>query len=66
MVLVLQNPPANTGDVGGPGSILGSGRFPREEHGNSLQYSCLEDPMDRGVWRAKIQGVAELEMTEVT
>ena len=45
--------------VGDPGSILGSGRSPGEGNGNLLQYSCLENPMDRGVWRATIHGVAE-------
>ena len=54
------------GDVGGPGSILGSGRFPREEHGNPLQYSCLENPMDRGAQKAIVHRVAELDMPEVT
>ena len=42
---VVKNPPANTGD---PGSIPGSGRYPGEGNGNPLQYSCLENPMDRG------------------
>ena len=45
---VVKNPPANAGDVG---SIPGSGRSPGGENGNPLQYSCLENPMDRGVWR---------------
>ena len=40
----------NAGDKGDPGLILGSGRSPGEGHGNPLQYSCLENPMDRGVW----------------
>ena len=52
MVLVVRNLPANAGDVRDVGSILGSGRSPREEHGNPLQYSCLDNPMDRGAWRA--------------
>ena len=42
---VVENLPANAGDLG---SIPGLGRFPGEGHGNPLQYSCLEDPMDRG------------------
>ena len=44
----------NGGDLG---SIPGSGRSPREGNGNSLQYSCLENPMDRGAWRATVHGV---------
>ena len=53
---VVKNPPANAGDVG---SILGSGRFPREESGNPLLYSCLENPMDRGAWWATVHGVTK-------
>ena len=41
------------------GSIPGSGRSPGEGNGNLLQYSCLENPMDRGAWQAKVQGVAK-------
>ena len=41
------------------GSIPGSGRSPGEEHGNALQYSCLENPMDRGAWQATVHGVAK-------
>ena len=48
------------------GSIPGSGRSPEGRHGNPLQYSCLENSMDRGAWRATIHGVAELDMTEAT
>ena len=46
-------------NVGNPGSIPGSGRFPGEGNGNPLQYSCLENPMDRGAWRATVHGVAQ-------
>ena len=46
----------NAGDVG---SIPGLGRSPGGGHGNPLQYSCLENPMDRGAWGATVQGVAE-------
>ena len=46
----------NTGDLG---SILGWGRFPGEGNGYLLQYSCLENSMDRGAWRATIHGVAQ-------
>ena len=47
MTLVVENPPANAGDVRDVGSIPGSGRSPGEGNGNLLQYSCLEDPLDR-------------------
>ena len=49
MVQWVKNPPANTGDVG---SIPGLGRFPGGENGKPLQYSCLENSMDRGAWQA--------------
>ena len=44
-------------NVGGLGSIAGLGSSPGEGHGNPLQYSCLENPMDRGVWQAKSMGL---------
>ena len=46
----------NAGDLG---SISGSGRSPREENGNPLQHSCLENPMDRGAWQATVYGVTK-------
>ena len=46
----------NAGDVGNVGVIPGSKRSPGEGHSNSLQYSCLENPMDRGAWWATVQG----------
>ena len=46
------------------GSIPGSQRSPGGGNGNPLQYSCLENPMDRGTWRATVHGIAESEMTE--
>jgi len=49
---VVKSPFANTGDIGDMGLIPGSGRSPGGGHGNLLQYSCLEDPMDRGAWWA--------------
>ena len=52
MALVLKNPPANAGDLRDLGLIPGSGRTSGEGHGNLLQYSCLENPMDRGAWWA--------------
>ena len=57
---------ANAGDMGDMGSTLGSGRSPGGGHGNPLQYSCLENPMDRGAWWATVHGVAALDTTEVT
>ena len=45
-------------DAGGPGSISGLGRSPGEGNGNPLQYSCLENSMDRGAWQATVHGVA--------
>ena len=59
MVLVVKNLPANAGDIRNAGSILGLGRSPGEGHGNLLQYSCLENPMDRGAWQATIHRVAQ-------
>ena len=50
VVLVVKNTPANAGDVRDAGSIPGSGRFHGGGHGNPFQYSCLENPMDRGTW----------------
>ena len=58
MILVAKNLPANAGGMGGSGSLPGSGRSPGGGHGNPLQYSCLENPMDRGAWRAAVHGVA--------
>ena len=46
-------------NVRDPGSIPGLGRSPRGGHGNPLQYSCLENPMDRGAWRTTVHGVAK-------
>ena len=59
---VVENPPATSGDTG---SIPGSGRSPGERNGNSLQYSCLGNPMDRGASWAAVHGVAnESDPTE--
>ena len=52
-----KNLPANAGDTGDAGLIPGSGRSPGGGHGNPLQYSCLETPMDRGAWRATAHGL---------
>ena len=49
-VSVVKNLPANVGDTGDTGLVPGSRRSPREGNGNPLQYSCWENPMDRGAW----------------
>ena len=59
MELVVKNMAANAGDVRDVGSIPGLGRSPGGGHGNPLQYSCLENPMDRGAWWATVHGVAQ-------
>ena len=56
---VLQNLPANAGDTGDMGSIPERGRGPGRGHGNPFQYSCLENPRDRGTWWAIVCGVAK-------
>ena len=56
---VVKNPAASAGDTKDAGSISGSGRSPGEGNGNPLQYSCLEDPMDRGAQPATVHEVAE-------
>ena len=56
---MVKNLPANAGDVRDVGSIPGLGRSPGGGHGNPLQYSCLENPMDRGAWWATVHGVAK-------
>ena len=56
---VVKNLPANAGDAKDVGSVPGSERSPGEENGNPLQYSCLENPMDRGAWWATVHGVAK-------
>ena len=53
----VKNLPANAGDIKDSGSLPGSGRSPERGHGNSLQYSCLEYPMDRGSWQETVHGV---------
>ena len=50
VALGVKNPPANAGDIGDVDSIPGLGRLPGGGHGNPLQYSCLENPMDRGAY----------------
>ena len=57
VALVVKDSPASVGDVRDTGSIPGLGRSPGGRHGNPLQYSCLENPMDRDAWRATVHGV---------
>ena len=59
VALVVKNPPANAGDIRDMSSISELGRSPGGGHGNPLQYSCLENPMDRGAWWATIHRVAK-------
>ena len=54
---MVKNPSANAGISRDAGSIPGSGRFPGRGSGNQLQYSCLENPMDREAWWATVHGV---------
>ena len=56
---VVKNLPANAGDIGDAGSIPGLGRSPGVGNGDPLQYSCLENPMDRGAWQITIHRVAK-------
>ena len=56
---MVKNPPANAGDIRDLGSIIGSGRSPGGGRGNPLQYSCLENPMDREAWQATIHRIAQ-------
>ena len=60
---MVKIPPANAGDTGIEGSIPGSRRSPGEGNGNPLQYSCLENSMHRGAWRAIVHGVARSQTT---
>ena len=66
MALVVKNPPANAGDIRDVGLILGLEKSSGEGHGKPLQYSFLENPMDRGAWQAIVHGITESDMTEVT
>ena len=66
MALVVKNPPFNAGELRDVGSIPGLGRSPGGEHANPLQYSCLENPMDRIASQATVQRVEKSVMTEAT
>ena len=62
---MVKNPPAKAGDAGDMCSTPGSGRSPGEGNGNLLQYSCLENPMDRGAWRAIVHDIWTLSLREL-
>ena len=66
VALVVKDVLANAGDLRDVGSIHGSGRSPGGGHGNPLQYSCLENPRDRGAWQVSSHRVAESNTTEAT
>ena len=59
MAQVVKDPPANAGDINNAGSIPGSGISSGGGHGNLFQYSCLENPTDRGAWQALVHGVVK-------
>ena len=59
VVLVVKNVPANAGDIRDAGLIPGPGRSSGGGYGNPLQYSCLENPLDRGAWWATVHGVTK-------
>ena len=65
VALVIKNLPTNAGDLRVAGLIPMSGRSPGGEHGDPLQYSCLEKPMDRGAWWATIHMAVQSDTTEV-
>ena len=68
VILMVKNPPANAGDIRDIASIPGSGKSSGGGNGNPLQYYCLENPMDRRIWRATVHRVAESQrqVTEAT
>ena len=61
MALVLKNLPASAGDVRDTGLIPRAGRFPGERNGSPLQYSYLENPMDKGDWQATVHSVTKTQ-----
>ena len=66
MVLEIKSLAANAGDLRDVSSIPGLGRSPGGGHSTPLQYSCLENPTDRGAWQATVHSVAKSDTTEVT
>ena len=63
---MVKNPSAKAGDTRDAGLIPGSGRCPRGVHGNPLQYSCLENPIDKGAWKARVHEIERLLLNEKT
>ena len=63
---MVKNPPANAGDMRDASSFPGLGRFPRGGHGNPVQYSYLENSMDRGTWWATVHGLQKVGHNWVT
>ena len=61
---MVKNLPANAEDIRDVGLIPGLGRSPGGGHDNPLQYSCLENPMDRGAWWAMVHRVSQSDMIE--
>ena len=59
---MIKEPPAHAADRRGVGSVPGSGRSRGEGSGNPFQYSCLENPMDRGAWQATAPGVSKSQI----
>ena len=59
MVLVVKNPPANSGDIRVADTVPGSERSSAGGNGNPLQYSCRENPMDRGAWPATVHEITK-------
>ena len=59
---MVKNQPSNAGHEGDAGWIPGSGRSPGGENDNPLQYSCLENPKDRGAWQATVHGTTKIQM----
>ena len=66
MAQLVKNPPANAGDARDAGSIPGLGKSFGGGHGNPLQYSCLENPVDRAAWWATVHKVTGVNTTEGT
>ena len=64
VALGIKSPPASAGQLRDLGFIPGWGRSSGRGRGNPLQYSCLENPMDRGAWRTTVRGVAESDTTD--
>ena len=62
MAQLVKNPPANAGDARDAGLISGSGRSSGVGNGNPLQYSCLENSMDRGAWQATAHGIEKSQI----